>query len=271
MVALLPVPPTCSGDKLAEIRDYQSVKSENLHSILRQLLQHGASPRYRGMEMRCADGNTRMCFLRPCGWVADYLEYTKLYNLENKGCPVCEVRPTDLGKFWCPPPKEEWETDEYGNSIPRSGASIRTIQTFEEYEHNAYLLRQRTAQLSSTPQIGTRSREDRAALQAEIRSLKDYFKERKQKPVVSALWSIDCRVPIADYQTAVSGFDLSMGFEGTLWKPDLLHSMYQGMLKHLMEWLEGFLARHNKLKAFDRVWRRIPSYPGLVTPSKGYR
>lgn len=271
LVALLPVPPTCSADGAPELREYQQIKAENLHHILRNLVGDLSHPRYRGLDMRCADSNVRSCYLRPCGWIADYLEYTKLYNLENKGCPVCEVTPAELGRHWELPPRDEWETDEYGNTVPRSQVQVRTLQSYETYEQNAYELMRLSKQLVTDPQIGTRTREIRRDINAEIADLKIYFKERKQKPVRSALWKVDVRVPISQYETTVEGFNDTMGLEGTLWKPDLLHSMYQGMLKHLMDWLEGFLHRHNKLKAFDRVWRRIPSYPGLVTPTKSYR
>ena len=271
LVALLPVPPTCTADSAPELREYQGTKAENLHHILRELLGDFSHTRYRGMDMRCADGKIRCCYLSPCGWVADYLEYTKLYNLENKGCPVCEVSASDLGEHWNLPPRDEWVVNEHGNAIPRSQTPIRTLESFNTYEENAFELRRLSKMLVTDPQVGTRSREIRRDISTEIAGLKAYFKSRKQKPVRSALWKVDLRTPISNYETAVSGFDNSMGLEGTLWKPDLLHSMYQGMLKHLMDWLEGFLGRHNKLKAFDRVWRRIPSYPGLVTPTKGYR
>jgi hypothetical protein len=58
-----------------------------------------------------------------------------------------------------------------------------------------------------------------------------------------------------------------------IWKPDLLHNIYLGLLKHLMEWIQGFLDKHNWLDDFDRleVWKSIPPYPGLTIPKKAYQ
>jgi len=36
-----------------------------------------------------------------------------------------------------------------------------------------------------------------------------------------------------------------------LHKPDLLHNIYLGLFKHVMEWVEGFLKRHKRQQAFD--------------------
>jgi len=268
LVALLPVPPTCTSDSAAELRDYQTTKAENLHHILRELLGDGDNPRYRGIEMRCADGMVRNCFLRPCAWVADYLEYTKLYNLENKGCPVCEVSHTQLGAYWEQPTEEDIEEDEWGTAVPRDGYPVRQ---WEGYEQMWRKLKMRLEQLNSAPEGKKRVGSETKNLKAEIAELKRFFKDRKQKPTRSALWDIDFRVPPVGSEAALSGYELSMSLDGTLWKPDMLHAVYQGMFKHLMDWLEGFMKRHKLLKRFDSVWRRIPPYPGLITPTKGYR
>jgi len=29
-----------------------------------------------------------------------------------------------------------------------------------------------------------------------------------------------------------------------LYKPDMLHTMYLGLFKHMMDWIEGFLKKH---------------------------
>ena len=33
-------------------------------------------------------------------------------------------------------------------------------------------------------------------------------------------------------------------------KPDLLHNIYLGLFKHMMEWVEGFLKKHKRQQAF---------------------
>ncbi|KAH0605631.1 uncharacterized protein H6S33_004853 [Morchella sextelata] len=36
-------------------------------------------------------------------------------------------------------------------------------------------------------------------------------------------------------------------------KPDILHNIYLGMLKHMMEWVQAFLKNHNRLEEFDKA------------------
>jgi hypothetical protein len=54
-------------------------------------------------------------------------------------------------------------------------------------------------------------------------------------------------------------------------KPDLLHTVYLGILKHLMEWVQDFLKKHDRLNSFDEVWSAMGSYPGFTVPKKAYR
>jgi len=56
-----------------------------------------------------------------------------------------------------------------------------------------------------------------------------------------------------------------------LYKPDLLHNIYIGLFKHIMEWVEGFLKMHKRQQAFDDTWKEIPPYPGFSLPKKAYR
>jgi len=48
-----------------------------------------------------------------------------------------------------------------------------------------------------------------------------------------------------------------------LYKPDMLHTIYLGLFKHMMVWIEGFLKKHRQLQAFDNVWKALPPYPGF--------
>jgi len=56
-----------------------------------------------------------------------------------------------------------------------------------------------------------------------------------------------------------------------LHKPDLLHNIYLGLFKHMMEWVEGFLKKHKRQQAFDAAWKEIPPYPRCSVPKKVYR
>ena len=51
----------------------------------------------------------------------------------------------------------------------------------------------------------------------------------------------------------------------------MLHTVYLGLFKHLMDWIQGFLKKHGRLEAFDEVWKALPPYPGFLVPKKAYR
>ena len=54
-------------------------------------------------------------------------------------------------------------------------------------------------------------------------------------------------------------------------RADILHNILLGVLDHLMDWIQGFLEHHERILAFDYVWRRLPPYPGFSVPTKAYR
>ncbi|KAF8535228.1 hypothetical protein BDD12DRAFT_938698, partial [Trichophaea hybrida] len=56
-----------------------------------------------------------------------------------------------------------------------------------------------------------------------------------------------------------------------LHRPDLLHMMYLGMIRHIMEWIESFLRFHSRLGDFDAIWRTIPRYTSQRNFNKPYR
>jgi len=56
-----------------------------------------------------------------------------------------------------------------------------------------------------------------------------------------------------------------------LYKPDMLLTIYLGLFKHMMDWIEGFLKKHGALQAFDDILKALPPYPGFLVPKKAYR
>ena len=56
-----------------------------------------------------------------------------------------------------------------------------------------------------------------------------------------------------------------------LFKPDILHNIYLGLFKHLMQWIEDFLKKHGRQELFDEIWKSLPPYPGFFVPKKAYR
>jgi len=55
-----------------------------------------------------------------------------------------------------------------------------------------------------------------------------------------------------------------------LYKPDMLHTIYLRLFKHMIHWIEAFLKKHGRLQAFDEVWKALPPYPGFLVPKKAY-
>ena len=84
-------------------------------------------------------------------------------------------------------------------------------------------------------------------------ALIEYLVSKSFKTLYNALWAL----PKAQV------YDLH--------KPDMLHNIYLGLLKHMMEWVQLFLKKHNRLENFDRAWASTKPYPGLAVPNKAYR
>ena len=53
-------------------------------------------------------------------------------------------------------------------------------------------------------------------------------------------------------------------------KSDMVHTVYVGLLKHMMNWIQGFLKKHGQLEAFDEVWKALSPYPGFLVHKKAY-
>lgn len=59
----------------------------------------------------------------------------------------------------------------------------------------------------------------------------------------------------------------------SLWKPDLLHTMDLGMVKHACEWMFNMLDEHGKglPDLYDITWMSISPHPEIFIPKKKYR
>jgi len=77
----------------------------------------------------------------------------------------------------------------------------------------------------------------------------------------------------------LASFDVHQGYN-VLWdldcmtsdlpKPNLLHTMQLGMLKHLLGWLSVFLKQHNRFEAFNNIWLSVPVYLDMAQPWRTY-
>jgi len=87
----------------------------------------------------------------------------------------------------------------------------------------------------------------------EISTIEAWFDERGLRPLRNPFWRLP-HVEAAD-----------------LHKLDMLHVVYLGILKHLMEWIHPFLQEFRRLEAFDGSWEHMPPYPAFTCPRRAYR
>jgi hypothetical protein len=68
-----------------------------IHEILLEIFGPISKGGNTGMKMYCADKLTRLAYLRPAGWVADFMEYMFLFRIYQNSCPVCDVSEKRFG------------------------------------------------------------------------------------------------------------------------------------------------------------------------------
>jgi len=56
----------------------------------------------------------------------------------------------------------------------------------------------------------------------------------------------------------------------TIIVPNILHTVYLGMLKHLMDWVTSFLEQHSRINKINQLWAMMPPYPGVTRFNKPY-
>src|SRR5690606_11766362 len=81
-----------------EREKYARYKADVFHQVIDTILSKDMKVMFEnGLQLDCADGKIRQG--RPVigAWIADYLEYNKLYQIKKDGCCVCEVSKDQLG------------------------------------------------------------------------------------------------------------------------------------------------------------------------------
>lgn len=56
----------------------------------------------------------------------------------------------------------------------------------------------------------------------------------------------------------------------TMAVPDMLHTIYIGMVEHIMTWCTSFLREYGRMEIFDSIWKSLPAYDTLTKPTKSY-
>ena len=114
-----------------------------------------------------------------------------------------------------------------------------------------------------TMREGLKKKSDEYAdISVKIKAIDDFFAAQRISPIDNIL----LRAPHASPQT--------------LWKPDLLHTMYLGLTKSLLELLFNLLDEVSKKSKkdyrplndlFDIIWMAVSPHPAISVPKKKYR
>lgn len=93
------------------------------------------------------------------------------------------------------------------------------------------------------------------AAKLEILDIEAWFKARRLRPVDNLLWRRPHVTPIS------------------LWKPDLLHTMDLGMIKHALEWMFNLLdeIKGGASNLYDVTWMAVSPHPSIAVPKKKFR
>lgn len=227
LVALLPIPPKHANTNAKTLASARDAFAESVQATIAIILEPLKRLYAEGIKVPTmgASASDPMAYRRghPVvgAWLADYVEYLKLFNLRNKACPVCEVREDGLQDCVLTATRE-------GLAAPERDAMLYNRAAF-------YHLNIRMTNGTVEP------------------ALEEWFADRGAKPQPTAIWELPHARPT------------------TIWKPDMLHTIYLGMLKHLTAWIIDFLTELKRIDEFDWVWKNISKYPGLKTPNKAYR
>jgi len=86
----------------------------------------------------------------------------------------------------------------------------------------------------------------------ERREARQYLEDQAVGTSEGVFWNMKCISPM------------------TILVPDILHTVYLGMLKHLMDWVTSFLEQHSRIDRLNQLWAMMPPYPGFAQFNKPY-
>ncbi|RPA70981.1 hypothetical protein BJ508DRAFT_336541 [Ascobolus immersus RN42] len=203
----------------------------------------------KGIDVLCPDGNVRVAHVTFMGWIADYMEYTKVLSITNQSCPVCTVDTKQLDSF---------PTVEY---TPRSTEWLfATLHDIEENTETLAKCKKIIAEANSGDSTVDRRKVAKAKKDAKqaatnIRNDESYCRENHSLPITNVL------------------LNLSRVSYDRVWRPDLLHTLDLGMMDHLMDWIVTMLEDNRPLcYIFDTLWIASSDHPSLTRkPNKGWR
>lgn len=240
---------------------YKTYKDDAFGAVIRDIFAPLQMAAKDGMKLQCSDGFARMGYPVMAAWLADFQEYNKIYTTPTNACCVCEVSPSQLGDNYV---ASRRDSDEHTKALQLHNhfrARIRSLIALREETEDKGLPFLRQYMIDNPHEDvhhhSKRGHITKGDLDVEIKSLRKklkmaklYFEVRQSHPIDNALW----KTGIAHVQD--------------VWKPDLLHTIYEGMVMHVLEALEPFLARHKRLDSFERAWMRLPAFNNIPAPRR---
>lgn len=247
LLAMLPPPPKRPDrssepvwrEMKAQIR---RVRNEALRVIMREFTDPDIMD---GGIALCPDGQYRSIYMRIAAWIGDYQEHIDMQGLQSFRCPWCEVKPHELGKH----------IDEYEAEVGNGKRNTDNLRP-RDRDHGEY--KALFAQTSIPP-----PKPDDYRTQAEYRQAyqeyRDFLGDIRGKLTEAGvdaqynpLWDLyQCQLPL-------------------LPKPDKLHTIYLGLVDHLMKWLTEMLQKYGRLHRFMEISKRIPPYLDMSAPRKSW-
>lgn len=220
------------------IAEEQQQAAEIVQEVLRIVLEPLKRLYEEGIEVVCPDGKVRRGHPKIYGWIADYPEYIKLFTIANKSCPICIVPSANLGDH----PKMPWDVR---NNTELRQQLLKYIQAEKTRD-----------KLSRDSQTNPENKKANDSKDKEVKRLlkllEEWFARQRVKIVDNFLWQLPGCSPT------------------TLWKPDMLHTIFLGMYDHVFRWTLAYLESLDLHHRFNDTWLLVPYFPGLPNPKKKY-
>jgi hypothetical protein len=96
LLAVLPVPPKTGVISAADEKQFKETKARILHEVLGIILRPIRDAYDGGKPLQYTDGQVCNCYPILAAWLADHMEYAKLFNIKTHLCPVCQISADQL-------------------------------------------------------------------------------------------------------------------------------------------------------------------------------
>jgi hypothetical protein len=253
LVALLPQPmklrdiPACQ--RVEQRTHNRKVMQSVLHFLLHPLTDQDTW-QFIGY---CADGHYRKCHLVLSGWVADYPEHVALQNHGYGLRPWCEVTKDKLGDLI------------NTSSLFRDHRLYKALYDIAKYSIPDSFSRKADPAMQDSNDVVLRMSNSVENRNSTISSIMNIIRDISNDRIEAAAILKQHGMNLGDNILWYTGSIVS-----ELPKPDLLHTMDLGMLKHLLIWLQQFMKKFKRLDRYNELWLSVPAYLTITKPTKSY-